>query len=175
MNWGQWRENRMDKSTQWLWLVLRLHGLMNCWDPFFIFLISRQKWVISPLTSLLLTDCVPIRILTVLPSPSGVPDRYHLRPDLGGHPSALQQQQHQHAHFNPQQVWKCCHYCTRQEASVYIHTQSLLYLNASLLFFHYNNCCFAFLIREYFVIFLILGKRPEINGTNWLICFIFLP
>lgn len=33
--------------------------------------------------------------------PSGVPDRYHLRPDLGGHPSAVQQQQQA---ANPQQV-----------------------------------------------------------------------
>lgn len=34
----------------------------------------------------------------------GVPDRYHLRPDLGGHPPALQQQQHQDADSHPQQV-----------------------------------------------------------------------
>lgn len=38
------------------------------------------------------------------PFSPGVPDRYHLRPDLGRHPSALQQQQHQHAHSDPQQV-----------------------------------------------------------------------
>lgn len=41
--------------------------------------------------------------LFLLLSP-GVPDRYHLRPDLGGHPPALQQQQHQDADSYPQQV-----------------------------------------------------------------------
>lgn len=34
----------------------------------------------------------------------GVPDRYHLRPVLGRHPSPLQQQQHHYAHSDPQQV-----------------------------------------------------------------------
>lgn len=34
----------------------------------------------------------------------GVPDRYHLRPVVGRHPAALQQQQHHYAHSDPQQV-----------------------------------------------------------------------
>lgn len=68
-----------------------------------------------------------ISVLTLLFSPAGVPDRYHLRPNLGGHPSALQQQQHQHADSHPQQVhWLILRMCCKCQIPGPIPTFSLI-------------------------------------------------
>lgn len=83
-----------------------------------------------------------ISVLTLLFSPAGVPDRYHLRPNLGGHPSALQQQQHQHADSHPQQVhWLVLrmHYKCQIPGPIRTFCFLISYIEGFLM--KYSRCC----------------------------------
>lgn len=102
------------------------------------------------------------------PLSPGVPDRYHLRPDLGGHPSALQQQQYQHADFNPQQVWIYCKYCTCEiprRKCVYSYSkyvrfkcgESFILSTTTTVVLHFYSVNISF---ENIIFFSLLGRGP---------------
>lgn len=107
----------------------------------------------------------------------GVPDRYHLRPDLGGHPSALQQQQHQHANSDPQQVHSLEIYWKQIQQWMYWRLQHVRFncfwirdtafflSTAAIIVFQHFHISFKKNIR--------LSCNPVISGTDWSMCFVF--